>query len=277
MFHSLWNESQRETRGEGYVGLFSIGIPHLSIYLQQQLCMGQQWSQSTLSYSLTTDASCTKQNKEKGANEVVTVHPPPVSEQSQDMDNSLHPLLQQLERLPSIHPLQEDNSNEIRLIQETKQLADMTILKRFYSGNTVGLKGLFNTEQDKQPLSFHSSGLYQLASVKRAWVEAITDRQEELRKQTDAVLERSKQVQRQLETKADQLRRVSTGIRQVEKLLVTLCDCQELLTKSLELIGEIRARSSSFRSEPICSFREYLHIHAPEKSIDNDIKPESLH
>ncbi|EME28894.1 hypothetical protein Gasu2_25930 [Galdieria sulphuraria] len=236
--------------------------------------MGQQWSQTTPSYEVKTNLTCSySDNKQKGSNQVVTVNPPP--EQRQDThrkrEASLHPLLQELEQLSSVQPLQVDNSNEIRLIQETKQLADMAILKRFYSGNTVGLKGVLSADEKKHSISFHSNSLHQLATVKKEMIEILISRQEQLQLQTDGVLEKTKQVCQQLETKADQLRRVSTGIRQIEKLLVTLCDCQELLTKSLELTSEIRARSGSSRMETICSFREYLSSHAPELLIDDNM------
>lgn len=231
--------------------------------------MGQRWSQSN-----------SKEESSSDTNQVVTVHPPPSSStehsQSPTVKNRLretttttttttqHPLLQQLEQLDAIHPLQQDNSNEIRLIQETKQLADMAIVKRFYSGNTVGLKGLLSSQDEKRPISFHSPSLHEIAAVKRHIVQSVTTRQEQLQAQADRAMEKTKQVQQQLENKADQLRRVSTGIRQIEKLLITLCDCQELLARSLELTVELSNRATTEDGKPICSFREYLHLHAPD-------------
>ncbi|GJQ13814.1 hypothetical protein GpartN1_g5605.t1 [Galdieria partita] len=235
--------------------------------------MGQQWSQTMPFDELRNLSTSYQDNSQKGAHQVVTVNPPPEKGQEihKNRETFLHPLLQELEQLSPIQPLQVDNSNEIRLIQETKQLADVAILKRFYSGNTVGLKGLLSTEEEKHPLSFHSSSLHQLATVKRELIETLSSRQEQLKIQTDSVLLKTEQVCQQLETKADQLRRVSTGIRQIEKLLVTLCDCQELLTRSLELTSEIRIRSQSSSRKSICSFREYLSSKAPDLFTDNNM------
>eukprot|EP00871_Galdieria_phlegrea_P005131 jgi/Galph1/5619/GphlegSOOS_G4215.1 len=218
--------------------------------------MGQQSSRLTSSHISSTESS----PSETTNSEIVTVNPAPSThKETHEKLENVHPLLMELEEYKPVVPLQEKESpNDILLLQETKQLADMAILRRRYSGKAVGLKALSAAAEGNTHLVFQSDHLDNIYQLKRSLVEHVISRQEKLQEKISCVAERAEKVGEKLNNKADQLRRVHTGIRQIEKLLITLCDCQELLTKSTEIASEVRVLLPSPMDKPICTFREFL-------------------